>query len=109
MTQRVRTGRPFNTTSPLGQWMTAERHGVRDVARATGINERTLSDYLARRRKIIAAHTVALTAFTGLPAGALNAYRLADDDPEGNATALIARPATPSRSALVSGFKRRST
>ena len=108
-TKRVNTGRPFNTTSPLGQWMQAERYGVRDVTRATGINERTLSNYLARRQKIIVNHLVFLTELTGLSTEALNAYQLASDDPTGAATARITTPAAPPRSALVSHIRRRST
>lgn len=106
--KRAPQGRPFNTTSPLGQWMVAERCGVRDLSRKSGVNERTISNYLARRTKILDAHTVIFTRVTGLSAGALNAYQLASEDPTGAATVTVERPAAPSRSALVSGFKRRS-
>lgn len=52
--------RPFNTTQPLGKIMYAQRWTVAELAAATNINSRTLSDYLAGRRVIPERHLMDL-------------------------------------------------
>lgn len=39
--------RPFNTCTPLGEALRASGMSLRDLSYASGVNERTLSDYLA--------------------------------------------------------------
>ncbi len=55
-----RTGRPFNTTTPLGRLMLDRGYGVNTVEQATGINHRTISDYLAGRKAISGRHIATL-------------------------------------------------
>lgn len=55
-------GRPFNTSQPLGQLMSAHHLTVKEVSYATEINERTLSDYLNGRKGISNKHLVRLCA-----------------------------------------------
>lgn len=43
-------GRPFNTTTPLGQMMARKGVRVGDMAAVAGIPERHVSDYLAGRK-----------------------------------------------------------
>lgn len=58
----VGMSRPFNTTQPLGKIMFAQRWTVADLAAVTGINSRTISDYLAGRRVISERHLTDLAA-----------------------------------------------
>lgn len=44
--------RPFNTSTPLGQFMQSEGYNVMEVSHISGIYVRTLSDYLAGRKPI---------------------------------------------------------
>ena len=55
-----RPGRPFNTSTPLGHLMRDRGYGVNTLSFATGINQRTFSDYLAGRRAIRARHLAIL-------------------------------------------------
>ena len=60
-------GRPFNTTTPLGQLMWQRGYTVRAVEQATGISHRVLSDYLASRKPISSKHLAELTAEFNVP------------------------------------------
>lgn len=58
-----RPGRPFNTSTPLGQLMQERGLRVKDVGFGTRINQRTLSDYLAGRRPMLSRHLALLSAY----------------------------------------------
>lgn len=49
---RAWRGRPFNTSTPLGQLMKQRMLRVTDVASMAGMSERKLSDLLAGRKPI---------------------------------------------------------
>lgn len=49
---RAWRGRPFNTSTPLGQIMKRQQLRVTDVASMSGMSERKLSDLLAGRKPI---------------------------------------------------------
>jgi hypothetical protein len=49
-------GRPFNTETPLGRIMWDRGFRVFEVAHATGINARTLTEYLAGRKPLKGSH-----------------------------------------------------
>jgi hypothetical protein len=53
--------RPFNTDTPLGQLMVDRGYTVKGLEAATDISYRTISDYLAGRKPIIARHMAVLT------------------------------------------------
>lgn len=44
------TGRPCNTTTPLGRYLVSNNLSSRVLSEVTGINVRTLSDYVAGRK-----------------------------------------------------------
>lgn len=48
--------RPFNRSTPLGQLMHERGYSVRSLAESTGVNQRTICDYLADRRTILPKH-----------------------------------------------------
>lgn len=54
--------RPFNTSTPLGAMMLSAGLKVNEVAYATGISHRTISDYLSRRRPMLNHHLTRLAA-----------------------------------------------
>jgi hypothetical protein len=49
-------GRPFNTDTPLGRIMWDRGIRVFEIAHATGINARILTEYLANRKTLKGAH-----------------------------------------------------
>lgn len=53
-------GRPFNQSQPLGKAMAFRGYRVKEVEFATGINYRTLSNYLAGRDEIPTRHATLL-------------------------------------------------
>lgn len=48
--------RQFNRSTPLGQLMHARGYSVRSLAESTGVNQRTICDYLAGRKTILPKH-----------------------------------------------------
>lgn len=59
----VSRGRPYNTSTPLGQRMDALGLSLNRVAAQTGISHRKLSDYLANRRPIMLPHLEVLCEY----------------------------------------------
>lgn len=61
------SGRPYPTHTPLGQVM--KQYGLRcvDVQHHTGIHSRTLTEYLASRKKFTPAHLAKLSRFLQVP------------------------------------------
>jgi hypothetical protein len=55
------TGRPFNTSTPLGKLMADRGYTVKGLESATDISYRTISDYLAGRVPIRSHHMAILT------------------------------------------------
>ena len=60
--------RPFNTDTRLGQLIEARGWTAGDFAVAAGVNARTLTEYLARRRKITREHLYAMADLLGVEA-----------------------------------------
>jgi DNA-binding Xre family transcriptional regulator len=56
-----RIGRPINASTPLGKIMVDRGITVKGLEADTGISYRTISDYLAGRKQIIAKHMAVLT------------------------------------------------
>jgi len=56
----TKPGRPFSRDTALGQIMATQGWTVAELGTVTGIYVRTLSDYLASRRKISDAHLTSL-------------------------------------------------
>ncbi len=54
--EEATVSRMYNTSTRLGQTMAARGWTVGDFAVATGINARTLSDYLAARKVMLREH-----------------------------------------------------
>ena len=48
--------RMYNTSTRLGREMAAQNWTLADFAAATGVNARTISDYLAGRKVMLAEH-----------------------------------------------------
>ena len=86
---RGRRGRPFNTSSPLGKIMEQRGLSARQVAEGTGIYNRTLTEYLARRRKPTASHVRLLSRFLGVHPSTITGYELVEDDPDGSKSASV--------------------
>lgn len=63
--------RPFNTSQPLGKIMRAESWSVTELAAITGINSRTITEYLAGRKVIPTHHLDELAAALDVDAGDL--------------------------------------
>ena len=59
--------RPFNTTTPLGQLMWQRGYTVKGLEQASGVNQRTISNYLAGRRAIISQHLAAFSIEFNVP------------------------------------------
>lgn len=57
---RPKQGRPFSTDTPLGKLLEARAWRVADLAAASGVNARTLTEYLSGRLEIRAHHRDAL-------------------------------------------------
>lgn len=55
-------GRPFNTSTPLGQLMLQRGYTVKRLETELGIGHRVMSDYLAGRQRISAKHLALLSA-----------------------------------------------
>lgn len=62
-----RKGRPFYTDTPLGKLTSDRGLKVVEVVTGTGINPRTMSDYMSARRKITPDNIRKLAAFFGVP------------------------------------------
>lgn len=62
-----RKGRPFYTDTPLGKLTSDRGLKVVEVVTGTGINPRTMSDYMSARKKITPANVAKLAAFFGVP------------------------------------------
>lgn len=58
--------RMFNTSTPLGRTMAALGWTVTDFAAASGVNARTISDYLASRRVMLLEHKNAMADTLGV-------------------------------------------
>lgn len=66
-THRPKQGRPFPTHTPLGKLTQARGWRVADLAGASGVNARTLTEYLAGRKEIAAHHRDALARALSTP------------------------------------------
>lgn len=101
--------RPFNTSSPLGKLMVQREISVDSLARMSAVNQRHLSDYLARRKYPSATHLKLISDALGIDPQIVLDYELAARDPDGKKSAdpttgeTVDRPPLriPSRSALV--------
>lgn len=62
-----RKGRPFYTDTPLGKLTSDRGLKVVEVVTGTGINPRTMSDYMSARRKITPDNIRRLAEFFGVP------------------------------------------
>lgn len=71
--------RAYNTTTPLGRALRTGGWTATDFAAVTGINYRTLTEYLAGRRKMTPEH---LTA-------AADALGLAEEDVDGGVEGVV--------------------
>lgn len=60
--------RPYNTTTKLGQQMAAQGWSAGDFAAMTGINPRTLTEYLSGRRQATVQHLWAMADVLGVDA-----------------------------------------
>ena len=58
--------RMFNTTTKLGATMAALGWTVTDFAAASGVNARTISDYLASRKVMLREHLDAMADALGV-------------------------------------------
>lgn len=58
--------RPFNRSTPIGQLMHQRGYSVRSLAESTGVNQRTICDYLASRRDILPKHLAAFSEEFGV-------------------------------------------
>lgn len=63
--------KPFNKDTPLGQLMWQRGYTVNSLSRATDINVRMLSDYLAARRDFTPRHLAVLIAEFDVPRAVL--------------------------------------
>lgn len=63
---RGQKGRPFFTDTPLGRIIDARGLKVKDVVNGSGMNPRTMSDYLSKRRPISAPHKSAIAKYLGV-------------------------------------------
>ena len=98
---RPRGGRPFNVSSPLGKLMAHRGLSVREMSDAATINERTISNLLARRVAMSADNAQKLSAALNVAPAALTNYALVDVDPEGVQQAQVVA-STPSVKSLLS-------
>lgn len=100
---RPRGGRPFNVSSPLGKLMAHRGLSVRMVSDAASINERTISNLLARRVPMSSDNAQKLSAALNVAPSALANYALAGVDPEGEQQAQIvaSQPSTKSLLKLI--------
>jgi transcriptional regulator with XRE-family HTH domain len=64
--------RRFNTSTPLGQMMMGSGLKVNEVAYATGISHRTISDYLAARTPMLNHHLTRLAELFEVEPSALS-------------------------------------
>lgn len=62
-----RKGRPFYTDTPLGKLTSDRGLKVVEVVTGTGINPRTMSDYMSARKKITPANVAKLARFFEVP------------------------------------------
>lgn len=59
-------GRPFNTATPLGKILYDRDIRAFQLAHATGINARTVTEYLAGRKPITRGHRALIADFLNL-------------------------------------------
>ena len=59
-------GRPFNTSTRLGQVMERDGWTVNEVSALSGVNARKMSDYLAGREKMSVDHLFAISDAIGV-------------------------------------------
>lgn len=66
-----RVGRPYNTTTPLGRILADKAMYVAELDRLSGVNQRTITEFLARRKPMHQHHVDAIARVLDVDPGEL--------------------------------------